>query len=371
MTRGRRAAVAVLARGVASPHRAPGRRFAMSLAFAALLATTAVAADPIAPAFDTVTVQRAEVPVVRTLNGVVEAVNEATVSAQTSGRVGEILYDVDDVVPAGAVIVRLRGKEQRADLDRAEAALEEAIARDAAARATYERLNDMYARRVVPKATLDDAVAARDAARAQVAAARAAVDRAREGVSYTEVRAPYGGIVTKRFVTVGESVSPGSPLMSGVSLDDLRVVVDVPQSLADAVRARQSAWIDVDGKQVPAQSVTVFPVAEPLSNTFRARVLLPKGTTAVRPGMFVKAVFATGASEQLLVPETAVVERGELIAVYVLDANDRPMLRQVKLGHRLPEGRVEILAGVDEGERLIREPAAALAQLRAATRPNG
>ena len=297
---------------------------ALSLALVWCTGSAAAEGGDGKPVFDTVIVQRAEVPVVRTLNGVVEAVNEATVSAQTSGRVGEILYDVDDVVPAGAVIVRLRGKEQRADLDRAEAALDEAIARDAEARARYERFSDMYERQVVPKATLDEALAGRDSARAQVAAARAAVERAREGVSYTEVRAPYGGVVTKRFVTVGESVSPGSPLMSGVSLDDLRVVVDLPQSLADAVRARQSAWIDVDGKQVPAQSVTVFPVAEPLSNSFRARVLLPKATTAVRPGMFVKVVFAIGTSAQLLVPATAVIERGELIGVYVLDAERHP-----------------------------------------------
>jgi len=87
--------------------------------------------------------------------------------------------------------------------------------------------------------------------------------------------------------------------------------------------------------------------------------------------MFVKAVFATGTSVQLLAPASAVVQRGELIAVYVLDAQNRPLLRQVKLGRSLPDGRVEILAGVDDGERLIREPAAALAQLRAAARPDG
>lgn len=344
---------------------------ALSLALGWCTHGAAIEGRDDASAFETIVAQRAEMPIVRTLNGVVEAVNEATVSAQTSGRVGEILYDVDDVVPAGAVIVRLRGKEQRADLDRAEAALDEAIARDAEARSRYERISGMYERQVVPKATLEEALATRDSARAQVAAARAAVERAREGVSYTEVRAPYGGVVTKRFVTVGEAVSPGAPLMSGVSLDDLRIVVDLPQSLADAVRARQSAWIDVDGKQVAAQSVTVFPVAEPLSNTFQARVLLPKGTNAVRPGMFVKVAFATGTSAQLVVPATAVVERGELIGVYVVDSHGTPHLRQVKLGHRLPDGRVEILAGVDEGERLIREPAAALTQLRAATRPDG
>ena len=76
----------------------------------------------------------------------------------------------------------------------------------------------MYERKVVPKATLDEATANRDAAVARLSAARAALESAKEGVAYTEVRAPYAGVVTKRLVQVGETVSPGTPLMSGLSL---------------------------------------------------------------------------------------------------------------------------------------------------------
>jgi RND family efflux transporter MFP subunit len=310
------------------------------------------------------------VPVVRELNGVVEAINEATVSAQTSGRVGEVLFDVNDVVPAGAVILRLRGKEQRAELDQAEAALAGARARQAEAQERFTRIEGMYARRVVPKATLDEALAGRDDANAQVAAARAAVDRAREGVSYTEVTAPYGGVVTRRHVEVGESVSPGTPLMSGLSLEDLRVAVDVPQSMVEAVRARGEAFVVIDSYRVRAATVTVFPVADPVTGTFHTRLDLPLGTQGVRPGMHVKAEFVVGEADRMLIPADALVERGEVVAVYVQDDTGQPRLRQIRIGRTQSDGRIEVLSGLVDGERLVLEPAAALAHLRVGRDPN-
>jgi RND family efflux transporter MFP subunit len=316
----------------------------------------------------TETLALASVADVRTLNGVVEAVNEATVSAQTTGRVAEIFFDVNDVVPADAVILRLRAKEPRAELDQAEAALAAAVARQAEARDRFTRIDDLYARRVVPKQALHEANATRDSANAAVASARAAVERAREGVSYTEIRAPYGGVVTRRHVEVGETVSAGTPLMSGLSLDDLRVAVDVPQSLADVIRARGEAYVGIGDARVPAESITVFPVADPGSNTFHTRVDLPPGTTGVRPGMVVKVEFVVGTQERLLVPRTALVERGEVVAVYVLDAAEQPRLRQVRIGGPRPDGRVEVLSGLEHGERLVLDPSAALAHVRATAR---
>src|ERR1019366_8825361 len=157
-------------------------------------------------------------------------------SAQTGGRITEILYDVNDIVPAGAVIIRLKGSEQRAGLQGAQAALTEAKARSAEASITYQRISDLFQRRVVSKAQLDQATANRDAAAARLTAAEAALNTAREGVGYTEIRAPYGGVVTKRLVEIGEAVSPGTPLMTGLSLRDLRVDANIPQSVAMQVR---------------------------------------------------------------------------------------------------------------------------------------
>jgi len=297
-------------------------------------------------------------PTERLLDGTVEAVNQATVSAQTAGRVAGIYFDVNDVVPAGAVIVRIRSTEQAASLTQAQAALKEATAREAEAQIRYERLNDMYQRRVVAKATFDEASAARDAAAARLIAARAGLEAAREGVSYTEIRAPYAGVVTQKHVEVGEAVAPGTPLMSGASLDALRVVVEVPQSVVEQVRAARKAAVYVDGRRIESSGLTVFPAAQPETNSFRARIELPQGVQGLAPGMFVKVGLVVGESERLLVPRAAVVERSEMRGVYVVADDGRVSLRQVRLGH-VRGDQIEILAGLAAGERVALDPVAA------------
>ncbi|HEY5760677.1 MAG TPA: efflux RND transporter periplasmic adaptor subunit [Steroidobacter sp.] len=318
-----------------------------------------------APALETIVTALKSTPVERLLDGAVEAVNQGTVAAQTSGRVTEILYDVNDFVPAGAVIMRLRATEQQAGLKQAEATLQEARARELEAQTKYRRIADMYERQVVPKAAFDEATAARDSAVARLAAARAALETAKEGVSYTEIRAPYAGVVTKRLVEVGEAVHSGTPLMSGLSLQYLRVSVDVPQSSLDAVRRIKQAAVYIDGRRIEVRKLTVFPEAAKPSNTFRARLELPENAADLYPGMFVKVGFVTGEAQRLLVPLRSVVERGEVIAVYVLNADGRTSLRQVRLGHAFAAG-VEVLAGLTEGERVALDPVAAMKYLRRA-----
>ena len=322
------------------------------------------------PALESAVVERVRTPIERRLDGLIEAVNQGTVAAQTSGRVEAILYDVNDFVPAGAVIVRLRATEQRAGLAQAEAALHEATARESEAQSRYQRISDMYDLKVVPKATLDEVTANRDAAVARLAAARAALESAREGVAYTEVRAPYAGIVTRRLVQVGETVGPGTPLMSGLSLQYLRVTVDVPQSIVAQVRRIKRGAVYVDGRRIEATRVTVFPEATAPSNTFRARLELPENATDLYPGMFVKVGFVTGEADRVLVPQRCLIERSEVTAVYVIDAGGSTSMRQVRVGDRFDE-RVEILSGLLPGERVALDPLAAVRNLRQLTVASG
>jgi RND family efflux transporter MFP subunit len=319
-------------------------------------------ADGLAP-IETVVVAPRTTPLERMLDGTIEAVNQGTVAAQTSGRVAEILYDVNDFVPAGAVIIRLHATEQQAGLKQAQAALQEARARELEAQTRFKRVGDMYERQVVPKAAFDEATAARDSAVARLAAAQAALESAKEGVNYTEVRAPYAGVVTKRLVERGEIVNPGTPLMSGLSLQFLRVSVDVPQSSVDAIRRIKQAAVYVDGRRIEVAKLTIFPEAAKPSNTFRARLELPENAADLYPGMFVKVGFVVGEVQRLLVPLQAIVERGEVTGLYVIDSEGRTSLRQVRLGHKFA-GDVEVLAGVVEGDRVALNPIAALKRLQ-------
>lgn len=314
------------------------------------------------PPLASIVARAQQIPLERFVDGTVEAVNQATVSAQTAGRVVAIYYDVGDVVPAGAVLMRLQGTEQRAGLQGARAALTEARARDAEAQANYRRIADMFHRRVVAKAQFDQATANRDAAAARLQAAQAGVAAAREGVGYTEIRAPYGGIVGKRLVQVGEMVRPGTPLMSGLSLKQLRIDTDVPQSDVMQVSRLKQAAIYVGERRIEGTNITIFPVAATASGTFRARIDLPPGTLDLAPGMYVRVGLVIGTARRLLVPASALVVHSEVTGLYVLDSKGRPSLRYVRPGRRIGD-QIEILAGLGAGERVALDPIAAAARV--------
>ncbi|HAS76822.1 MAG TPA: efflux transporter periplasmic adaptor subunit, partial [Marinobacter adhaerens] len=175
------------------------------------------------------------------LDGVIEAVQQSTVSAQTSGTVRSLPFDVDDSVAAGDLIVQLEDSEQRSRLRQAEAGLEEAEAALADAGQRFERIEAVHERGLVSRQEFDQARNNLAAARARVERARASVSEAQEQLSYTRVLAPYGGILTERHVEVGEAVNPGQPLLSGLSLEQLRVVVDLPQKYAELARMERQA----------------------------------------------------------------------------------------------------------------------------------
>ncbi|HKE47963.1 MAG TPA: efflux RND transporter periplasmic adaptor subunit [Rhodanobacteraceae bacterium] len=341
-------------------------RFAACLLLPAALAACVKAQTPPAPptvpsTLPTLTIAPERAREEQSWDGVVEAIHQATLSAQTAGRVVELPYDVNDYVEAGAILVRFTDVEQGAGKSRAKATLASAKASYDEAEANYRRISEIYARKLVSKAALDQALAARDAAKGMHDSADAALREASQQLDYTVIRAPFSGYVTKRHVEVGESVRAGQPLIAGVSLGELRVNVDVPQSAVDTIRRFDAADILLDGgaKRIAATKITVFPYADPATHTFSVRLDLPGDKAGLYPGMTVKAAFATGEAERMLVPASALVRRGEVSAAYVV-ADDRSLrLGQLRLGHRFGD-RIEVLSGIEPGEDVVADPTAAL-----------
>ncbi len=335
---------------------------AASLPFAVLGPAATAAAK-----LETATAARQRVPDERLYDGVVEAVSRSTVAAQVTGRIEAIHFDVDDYVPKGAVILRFRDREFRARVAQARAALREAEARLAQARAEHERVRRIFARRLVSKSVMDKATAELKAAQARLEAARARLAEAEEQLANTVVRAPYAGIVVERHVEVGETARVGQPLMTGLSLERLRVTAAVPQSVMPALRAGSATARVLAGHGPPVVPVrvTLFPYADTRSHTFRVRLELPPADHGLYPGMWVRVALRLGEREVLTVPAAAVVHRSEVTAVYVVDARGRVHMRQVRLGRALPEGRVEVLAGLEAGERVALDPIAAGTALKA------
>ncbi len=328
------------------------RRFS-AMALPALLLLAAAQADDLT--FETATVKLDETPRERVLDGTVEAVNQATMSAQTAGRIAEVFFDVDDYVQPGEPIVRFTDVEQQSALRQAQATLAEARARQNQADGEFRRVAGLFEAESASKREYDQALAARDATRARVEAAGSSVDAAEQQLQYTLVRAPYAGIVTQRHVEAGEAVGVGQPLISGLSLEALRVVVDLPQQVAAKVREYRKAYVLTDEGRVEATKITIFPYAHGASKTFRVRLELPEGQFSLYPGMFVKVAFVSGESRRLLVPTSALLRRSEVTSVYVVDDEQQIRMRQVRVGSTFGH-RTEILAGLREGERVAANP---------------
>ena len=329
-----------------------------AIAFAIVLPHDALSEQPEQGTLRTSEVFLVETARERLFDGTVEAVNQSTVSAQTSGRIAEIFYDVDDRVEAGSTILRFTDVEQRSALRQTQAQLKEAQARKTEADEEFQRASDLFKKGSGTEREYDRALAAKAAAGARVTSAQSAVKTAEQQVDYTVVKAPYPGIVTKRHVELGEFVSIGQPLMSGLSLESLRVVVDLPQKIAAKVREYMRAEIIAGPQRVSPTKITVFPFADPDTNTFKIRLDLPKGQVGLYPGMFTKVAFILGESERLLIPATALVRRSEVKGVYVVQ-DSQIRLRQVRIGNRFGD-QIEILAGLIAGERIALDPVQAV-----------
>ncbi len=332
---------------------------------------TACSSDPSpqapapAPQLDTFTVAAGDQAGGLAWDGVVQAVEQAMLSAQTAGRVAALPADVDQQVSRGEMLLRLTGEEQAAAVDTARAQLRAAEAQLTDASTRYQRGTELVNRQLVSRDDFDRVKAAHESAIATRDAAAAQLVQAQQQQGYTVVRAPYAGIVAARHVELGETVAPGQPLFTLYAPGQLRVEVLVPQGDAAAIRTDPRASILLpDGQQVEAAKVIVYPGSDPQAHSTTVRVLLPTLKSPPRPGQTAKVHFAAAKGVAgVWLPSTAVVNRGELTAAYVV-TDDAVVLRQLRIG-RTEGGNIEVIAGLLPGEKVAADPVAALQSLSA------
>ncbi len=329
------------------------RNLGLLLGLSVLIGTSVHAAEPLA----TAPVQMREVEQTYSIDGVVEATRQSTVSAQISGRVKGIFFDVGDHVKKGQVILKIDEREanqalagSRAQLSQAEAALQNA-------RLNYERSKELFKQKFISQAALDKAKADYDVAKAQAEASKAGAQQSALMRSYTSVVAPYAGVVSARMVEMGEMVTVGKPLMTGFDPSQLRVIANVPQDKLEEIGSRPVVTIEVPSlnRWIKASSVTVQPSADIRTHSTQVRVDLPSNISNLYPGMFVRTHFVVGKVKKMLIPVSAVLRRSEVVAVYVVDDKDVPRLRQVRLGEANEQNEIEVLAGLNVGERVARD----------------
>ena len=198
--------------------------------------------------FNVYTAQYQSYPTYQSFDATVEAIRRATISSETSGRISEINFDVDDFVKKGSVLVRITDAATRARLSGLEANVSAAEAQYNVALSDFNRIEGVFERKLVSKSAFDKAEAELKAATQRLTAAKAKVKEVLEQLKYTVVKAPYSGVVAERHVELGEMAKVGQPLLTGFSLNELRAVTHVPQAVVTQIRSATEAQIIVAGQ---------------------------------------------------------------------------------------------------------------------------
>lgn len=301
-------------------------------------------------------------------DGYVEAVKQSVIASQVPGRITALAVKAGDAMKSGQMLARIdeRAAAQQAVASQAQVAA--AQAQMEAARKEYERSQRLYQKQYISQAAMDQAEAQYKSTQAQARATLAQANFATTETSFHTLQAPYNGIVATVNVEVGDMAVPGKPLMAVYDPAALRVVANLPESYAASFKSGTPVKIEIPGapdslRWQTAQSVTVLPTSDPASHTIQVRLNLPASVAKLAPGAFAKAYLPlTGVrAGNLVIPTKAVIKRTELYAVYVVDANGKFHLRQVRLGKAIGD-RIEVLAGLQAGERIALDPLAAARQ---------
>ena len=329
------------------------------------------AAPEIASNVSVISAQVANLPDLVEAVGTLRAAQTSQLASQMMGNIVEIRAHEGDRIQRGQVLAVLDDAQPRAALDRATAAdlasQQEITASDsdlALAEATFKRYQILYDKKSVSPQEFDEvkaryqaAQARRDMARAGQSQAKAELQQARTALGYTRILAPFDGIVTEKKADIGTLASPGMLIFTVEDLHRYRLEATVNETDLRYVRMGEQVLVIIDAvgdREIKGRVVEIVPAADAASRSFLVKIEVPSDPV-LRSGLFGRGRFTRGERSALLIPRTAVVERGQLQGVYVLDQNKIAGLRYITLGK--PSGaQVEVLTGLQAGETLIADP---------------
>jgi len=335
--------------------------------------------------------------------GTVRSKTTTVISSKIMGAVTSLRVREGDRVRAGQLLIEIENRDAAAQLQKAQAGHQEArealgevdqsisAARSAKAAAeanlqlaltTYDRYQSLLERKSISPQEFDEVRAKRQVAEAeadradkmlQMAAARrnqvlARIEQAQADIANAQVYVGYGrivtpisGLVTSKTIEIGSTATPGAPLLTIENGSQYRLEATVEESNFGRIRIGDRALVSIEAlglRDIEGRVGEITPTADAASRSYTVKIDLP-GREMLRSGVYGTAKFTMGSREAILVPEKAVVRRGQLIGVYVIDDSGAARLRLIKTGKRYGD-RLEVLSGVAAGNKIAVDGASRL-----------
>ncbi len=330
----------------------------------ALLATASacreeqVATEEILPSVSAVEIAAVDFDQEIRASGDLRARFQTMIAAEIAGRVTELSVDEGGSVEQGAVVIKIDPERRRLDLAAAQARLAQARANLRQETSKVDRVRKLRSENISSEERLEEAETALLLAESSVRAEEAAVGVASRALRDASVSAPFGGLVAKRSVELGEYVEPGKPLFELVSMTPLDVIFSLPELDSQRISVGQTIQLTVAApadRTFEAKVTFIAPTVDPGTRTLRIKAEVDNADGVLRPGLFARVLVGTDQRRSvLMVPEEALVQREGSAWLFVIGEGDRVRRVQVETGHQ-SKGRIEVRGeGISAGDRIVR-----------------
>lgn len=301
-------------------------------------------------------VEKRQIPVVYTTTGTVVSDERVEIGSRITAYVGTVDVREGERVRQGQLLATLDSRDIEAGIRMAAAERDTARAAEADAQRDLEDSEKLVARGVVSQAHRRKALLLRESAGQALQAAEASLVRAQSERRYTRIVSPVSGVVVARHRRSGDLASPGSPLVTVESDTALLFQTHVVEKRVSKIAIGDPVRVVIDALDGPVEGEVIRLVAsgDPMTRGFEVKIAMP-AAPGLHPGMFGRAQFTIGSRTAMVVPTGALVDRGGLTGVYVLDERGVMRFRWLRTEHRADEGPI-VVAGLDAGERIVAAP---------------
>ncbi|MDO6809787.1 efflux RND transporter periplasmic adaptor subunit [Zobellia galactanivorans] len=292
-----------------------------------------------------------------TASGKIEAAKSANISTRMMGYVDKIYVKVGDKVKNGQLLLSVNNADVSAKLAQVNAGIAEAEAAFANAEKDYQRFTNLFNENSASQKELDDITAHYNMAKARLESAKQMKNGVNAQMGYANIRAPFSGVVTNKFISAGDMANPGMPLLEVESPGQYQVLAMVPESEILEIRPDTEVSVRLKslGQSVKGKVVEVSTSAKNTGGQYLVKVLLEPADVPILSGMYATVRFPVerrANAAAVMVPKEALVERGQLTGIYTISQNNTALLRWLRLGRSFGD-KVEVLSGLSQDEKYI------------------
>jgi RND family efflux transporter MFP subunit len=291
-------------------------------------------------------------------SGKLEAETHSNLSTRIMGQIAKFNVETGQKVNEGQVLVEIHAKDIQAKKAQVRANKLEAEAAFSNAKKDYDRFTVLFEQKSASQKELDDITMQFNMAKARLEAVNEMGVEVEEMLRYTSIKAPYNGVITKKYMNEGDLASPGMPLVAIEKQNEFKVMARIPETEISKIKKNDPVMVQISAlgnEKINGFVAEVNPSSQYTGNQFEAKIVLnPTNEQKGRlySGMYANVLVKKEGMPSIMIPKNVLIQKGQLTGIYTVSQSGTAMLRWVRLGKTLGD-QVEILSGLSDGEKYI------------------